>query len=274
MNKDPNAMLIDSPKSYEERRQELKISVGDATLILFKAVVGLGLLVTQFDFGKCGVILGTLITIFACFLTGYTKYLVLNITNKIEEERDDGSVVENYDKVVELTLGNKMRVFTKISCFIFNTFACIVLTINFSKFIHSELTQTVVALNGFDLQYFQAILYMLTLIFIFILLEPEKLKYPCLVGTFVLIFAIVFCWLLNLKTLLFRKESVNISYFNPAFIPALLGNMLSSSESVTTIFTIRSTMKEPKKMTLVLQYTFMLIIGFFLICGISCLYVR
>jgi len=72
--------------SYEEARIQGKIGNLVAAILLFKSCVSLGIFTFPYVFGRVGYILGTVLSLFVCYLSTYGMWLMADLTNRLESE--------------------------------------------------------------------------------------------------------------------------------------------------------------------------------------------
>lgn len=258
------------PGAFERARARHKSGVLSGCLVFFKSTVGLGLLVSQYFFGRAGLVLGTLTTVLTTTIIGYTMHLVVAVADKMEA---DGSPdVENYDQITEALFGRAMMVVTKVFCFLFNEGIVLVNITNLAGFLLDHLGHLFPS-SLQDPDFFKLVailLIQLTLIFI---LEPEKIKYPSYAAAIVLFVATGIMWVMGYVQLARNAEPKPFDLFSLPDFPAVIGNQLYAFESIGTLFTVRSTLARRGDMHRVLLYTFLLIFFLFATNGVTFLIV-
>lgn len=260
-----------SQGKFERNRIAHKSGIFSGCLVFFKSTVGLGLLVSQYFFGRAGLALGTLTTIFTCLIIGYTMQLIINVADRLERER--GEDIENYDQITNIVYGKKMMVITKIFCFLFNEGIILVNITHLSGFFMDNL-KDLLPESLHEIEFFKLMTILVILVILVVILEPEKIKYPSYVAGFILIVATALMWILSYVQLYKNTEKKHYDLFSFPDFPAVIGNQLYAFESIGTLFTVRSTLAKRNDMHKVLWLTFILIFTLFATNGITFLLVN
>lgn len=263
-------MLEIAEFSYEKNRKLHKNGVFSGSFIFFKSTVGLGMLASQFFFGKAGLVLSTLVSIFLVVLIHYTMKLLTDIAKDMEE-KDSNLSIDTYDQMIGRVLGSFAQVFTKIACFEFNHAVMIINTINFSKFVMQNFS-SLDRSSGAELNTFKFIIICLLIALLIIIIEPEKLKFTSYISSIVLVGGIIILWVLNTEVWLSRPQP-SFALFDFHNFTSLVGNELYAIEGVGTLFTVRSVLRERSKINQVMFVSFAIILVIFVINGISYLVV-
>lgn len=66
-----------------------QLSLLEATILLVKASIGLGVFSNGYGFAKVGYVLGSIICIIMCYITCYAEYTMVKLANTIEKENED-----------------------------------------------------------------------------------------------------------------------------------------------------------------------------------------
>ena len=262
--------------TYEGRRHLHKNSIFAATFLFFKSTIGLGLLVNQYYIGKAGLLWGSFITFFLVIFVGNTLDLMLKIANNIEKKSYKKIKIENFDQISFLVFGKKMQICTKIFIILYNESVLLINTINFAKFLQIQFSGNFPEFKIFEnLNYFKLFIIILFLCILIFIVEPEKLKYLSYFATVILVLALLIMWTENIiKYFIIEKTKPYWEYVNFNYTSNLIGNQLYSLESIGTLFTVRSTLKKPKKMRNVLFWTYLLVTSIFIINGTTFLLVN
>lgn len=260
--------------TYEGRRFLHKNSVFAATFLFFKSTIGLGLLVNQYYIGKAGILWGTFITFFLVIFVGNTLDLMLKIANSIEKKSYKKIKIENFDQISFLVFGKKMQIITKIFIILYNESVLLINTINFAKFLQIQFSGNFPNIAIFEkLNYFKLFVIIIFLLILIFIVEPEKLKYLSYFASIILVLALLIMWTQNIIKYITLQKKPYFEYANINYTSNLIGNQLYSLESIGTLFTVRSTLKKPKKMRKVLFWTYFLVTTIFIINGTTFLLV-
>lgn len=251
----------ESMGSYSRLRFENKASSFAVFLILLRAITGVGFLSTQYYFNSIGYILALLLIISSFILIAFCANLFLIVCNEIES--GNTIFINSYEEVMlNLTQNKKtntiMYYTTKLCLILFHFSILIINFINLSKFLHryiSPLTELSI-LNS--LLFYKVIIMLVVLTLLVCFISPEQLQLPSKISFF-FIYIIIFC--------LWIKTGVTETNGNPLIEPfvgqhcfSFLGSIFYSVEGVSSIATIRSTMRTPSKMGKVILNTFILIV--------------
>lgn len=264
-------MITDNQDKFNIRRMQHKSSVFSGCLVFFKSTVGLGLLVSQYFFGKAGLLLGTLTTIVSCLIIGFTMNLIISVADKMEETANVN--IENYDQITQSVYGNTMMVVTKIFCFLFNEGIILVNITNLAGFMLMNVGPYM-PLVFREIEFFKLFSIFMILVVLAFILEPEMIKYPSYLAAVILFVATFIMWLMSFHQFFTNTDSKEFELFSLPNFPSLIGNQLYAFESIGTLFTVRSTLQKRSDMHKVLFYTFILIFGLFAMNGVSFLIVR
>lgn len=264
------SILEIADSSYEKKRNLHKNGVFSGSFIFFKSTVGLGMLASQFFFGKAGLVLSTLVSLFLVLLIHYTMKLLTDIAKDMEA-KDRNLSINTYDQMVGKVLGPYAQIFTKIACFEFNHAVIIINTINLSKFVMHSFTP-LDGSPGLNLDTYKFIIIGLLLASLVIVIEPEKLKFTSYVSTIILVGGIIIMWVLNTKVWMTRPQP-DFALVDFHHFAAVVGNQLYAIEGVGTLFTIRSILRERNKINQVMSISFAIILLIFVANGISYLVV-
>ena len=264
------SMLEIPESSYEKSRKLHKNGVFSGSFIFFKSTVGLGMLASQFFFGKAGLVLSTLVSILLVLLIHYTMRLLTNIAKDMEE-KDSNLSINTYDQMVGKVLGCFAQVFTKIACFEFNHAVIIINAINLSKFAMQNVS-SLDGSSGAGLDTFKFITICLLVTLLVIIIEPEKLKFTSYISSIVLVGGIIILWVLNTEVWLSRPQP-NFALVDFHNFASVVGNELYAIEGVGTLFTVRSVLREKSKINQVMSISFAIILLIFVVNGISYLVV-
>ena len=151
--------------------------------------------------------------------------------------------------------------------FILNLCVIIINCINMSRYIRYLIIDSFETPMIQELHFYKLIVLIIMLLLVFFIILPENLKYPSYVGTVALIVVIFYFVMRNTQTGFPNFE--NVVAFNFLGAPSLIGSQLYSLESIGTLFTVRSTMKEKKVLKYLLPLFFLFIVGFFISQGLS-----
>lgn len=131
-------------------------------------------------------------------------------------------------------------------------FVCSLIQVNFinlSKFLFRYISLQIEHYFFSSLFAYKMLILLFMLLMIFCVIFPEKLKYPSIIS-FVFIMLIILSLCIKCCTLGFENAEkmlpVKTSHWS-----VLVGNVLYSVEGISSVFTIRSSMQIPTKMSLV-----------------------
>lgn len=263
--------------SYEEVRARNKLGVPEAIIFMIKSAFGLGVFTSCVGFAMAGYLQGTIICLFMCYLTTYGMWTVGNLANEIEQEnKDENFRVQTYHDTAVACVPPFGKNFIKIlviACLILvNLSIPIANTVQVAVFIHDEFDANTLVCKGCIGLVYQTIIIQFP--------EPEKLKLLAMpiFFTYMIIFLSVLGNDLYLKIVNFEgfipKEDCSFGkntiqdLFRWQNTTAYLGIALYGYEAVGTLFPIRNTMKDPKKITTVSVSSFLVLGVLFLQIGL------
>lgn len=264
-------MIRESEGQFEKNRLRHKSGVFSGCLVFFKSTVGLGLLVSQYFFGRAGLALGTATTVLTSTIIAYTMWLIVSVADKMEAEGSGD--IENYDQITDRIYGKTMMVVTKIFCFLFNLGIILVNITNLSSFLLENIGH-LFPMYLQQIEFFKLLSILAIQVTLIFILEPEKIKYPSYIAAIILFLATAIMWVMSLSQLSKNTERKHYDLVSFPDFPAVIGNQLYAFESIGTLFTVRSTLKDRNSMHRVLVYTFILIFILFASNGIIFLIVR
>lgn len=92
-------------KTYEEDKEENKLELGVASLIMFKSCVGLGMFSYPYIFSLAGIALSTFLSTVICYFTTYGMYCLSYNTRIVETNiLKSGKRVNDYNGITILNL--------------------------------------------------------------------------------------------------------------------------------------------------------------------------
>jgi amino acid permease len=239
----------DSMGSYTRLRFQNKASSFASFLILLRAITGIGFLSTQYYFNNIGYVLALLLILLSFILIGYCSTLFLQVCNQIES--GNTIFINSYEEVMlNLSQNDKankiMYYITKVCLALFHFSILIINFINLSKFLHryiSPLTNNPILNN---LLFYKLIVILVVLGLLVCFISPEQLQLPSKISFF-FIFIIILC--LWIKTGVSNSHKhISVKAFVGRHFLSFLGSIFYSVEGISSIATIRSTMKTPSKM--------------------------
>ena len=240
--------LLTRSETYAERREKAKNGILTGCIMFFKSTCGLGLFVTQFYLAKAGLILGPLASCLTAAIIILGMYLSLKVSNDIEEKSGHTVELTTYDKLVNRTLGFKMRVLAKLTIILSIYVSINVNIINMAKFLNENAFGNVDTGPFQDLNFCKLFVMFLMLTIIFFIVEPENFKYPTYVSMVLYLTAVLITVFSNIGSIASAEELPEIDYFNFSELSNLVSTQVYSFESITMIFGIRSTLKRPSDM--------------------------
>ena len=125
---------------------------------------------------------------------------------------------------------------------------------NTAKYIHNFLLPDVLAQNIL-IPHIKFMIIIMLLFLLIVIIEPEKIKFIFASSLFVLLLAECTIWALSIRQFeYYPQKQANWDY-----LPFLISYQIYSFEGVSTLFTIRSSMADPRKMVRIIPQGFAII---------------
>lgn len=169
--------------TFNQFRKENKVSDNSAYLMFFKSLIGVGMMVFQYAFGRAGSIYGTLLGLVLTYCTGYGLWSLANIASEVEKSKFGLKKMHNYHQlaeyVVEAAAGRKYK--TLVGYFVI--FFCVI--VNSSLMVATILEAGLVMGDYFGTEntfLFKLISVLIICLLTVFCLEPERMKLPTIIS--------------------------------------------------------------------------------------------
>lgn len=233
---------------------------------MIKSCVGIGLFTSPVGFTEAGYLVSCGISFFVCYLTTYGMWIIASLTNEIEDLTHSAKRVLTYHDLGMACVTQKWQAFVKwtiiLSCTCVNLAVVVANSANLADFF--------VTIIGGDTRMMKG-----GLCFVYVLIlactpEPEKIKIFAVPAFLTIVF--IFIAMIVTNTIDFAEDNISgppRNLTNWSELTVYLGIALYSYEAVATLFTVRNSMKEPKKCAPLCVWSFTTVGAMFMIMGCS-----
>lgn len=294
---------------YEVEREKAKLGPFMTCCIIFKATIGVGIFTFQYAYGLCGLVLGTIVSVAVFYMVTYGIDTLLGLCDQIEANesgrveafpKPTSEQTESYSKAPEAPpvhrqennlytveyellpgksyeiityhqVPNRIRGKSREVVTLISIIASIGMCLGFGLGNYVYLIKAI-SESGFievSVPLCSSIIFVVSTVLLFLIIEPEKIKYLAL-GIAVIIFsASVLLLGKNSWEILQGRTAKNYNYSNPDSAGIVVGVALFAFESISLIINVRRTTKNKRKMRLYTRWTFGIASVFFLCLAAS-----
>lgn len=257
--------------TYNQLRMQSKLGLSAAFFVLFKSCVGLGLFSYPYAFGKVGLVWGSVLTFVLCYLSTYGMYCLVASAQELEDRTPGLYRFRTYQSLTGFLTSKLFGPLSSRCMAAFSIVGCV--AINGSIIIGGVVEVSSILSEYFG--YSQLLLkFGITAVVVMITavcLEPEKLKPVGFIsgGVIILIVAIMYADNTIHTAPRNQNPAITLEYFRIDGTGMFCGIAGFAYEAAGTIFTVKETMKEPKKMGKLLAVTFTFIGFLFIMISVS-----
>lgn len=259
-------LLKTDETSRQARHDSDKLGTWSAAMFLFKSTVGLGVFTYPYVFAKVGILWGSILSAIVCYVLTYGMYVATKIADDLEKEEQNGQLELNDWHLVTSIVCSKTM--SKVKAEIFATVASVSSFGENTAFIIAtflEISAHTQEFFGVSLTTIKFVILAYYLAATVYAVYPEQLNFVSYISGIAVILVIMIFSIDNLRIIISGKPEPgfpsdrNYELFNFANSGLFLGVCGFSYESSTTLFTVRSGMKEKSLMSKSIVYCFSLI---------------
>ena len=257
--------------TYNQLRMQSKLGMSASFFVLFKSCVGLGLFSYPYAFGKVGLVWGSILTFVLCYLSTYGMYCLVAAAQELEDRSPGLLRFKTYHSLTGYLTGKLFSGVFARGMAAFSIVGCV--AINGSIIIGGvvEVSSILSEYFGYSQLLLKFAITAVVVLITAVCLEPEKLKPVGFVSGGVIIAIVGIMYADNTVQTAPRNQNpaVTLEYFRIGGTGMFCGIAGFAYEAAGTIFTVKETMKEPKKMGKLLAWTFTFIGFLFIMISVS-----
>lgn len=252
--------------AYEAEKIANKSNIIQGTMIFTKSSLGFGFFMFQYYFIKVGLWPGIIFTILTTSLINGFLALLASIADRVTN--DKGIEFETLNELTESVLGKIASVIIKI--FILLLSQVVILSNSFlvTDFLQTEFSYYL-NIDFLKQAWVTKLLFIIVFIAIIMtIVEMEKIKFSSAIALVVYIACfLILCGLIIKKGI---QDGFNSKYDvpNSDYYISLISLIVFAMESISSLFSIRATLKKRSDMPMILFYSNIILVVIFITCGL------